>query len=465
MSKHLRAAAAALVGLATSIVIASGCNGQLRSTPSEITATTSQALSGDAGDVGSVASNNIPGTIVSAPLQLQVLTNSCGSNQAQQFFEVTNNGSAPINLSDISIQFWVYDTSGQAVIPHVWTGGCVTGVGGNPSCVHQVSGVTAAAIQFSPQCGPSATQQANWEITLADTDGGQLLPGATWSNIQSALNLANYSNFSPGTADWFSSCLTSSTYGPSGQFAVYYQGNLVLSPAGLYPGLTAPDCRLPSHAPFPAPTPTPQPQPPLSTAADVPVFLQWTYTSLPSQVDGGRAAILAVQGNEAIAQAIVNVLNNDPDLGHNLVAISVLGELRTQTGLQFFTNLLNTAPPTGTSLGSGFGTMPSAAVSLSMLQARAVDGLALMTSSAADALILNVIQTSTFSQVVARAVHDYLWVHGADGRTKLAALLDSQHQILLDRIDVYASGSTYNQRLAAFFAKHPDMNPPSPPIQ
>jgi hypothetical protein len=92
-----------------------------------------------------------------------------------------------------------------------------------------VQGVSPSATPFSPACGPTPTQQANWEIAITNADGAQLPPGATWSNIQSALNLANYSNFSPGTADWFSPCLTGASYAPSAQFAVYFQGNLVFS--------------------------------------------------------------------------------------------------------------------------------------------------------------------------------------------------------------------------------------------
>jgi hypothetical protein len=178
--------------------------------------------------------------LTSAPLQLQVLMNSCGANQAQQFFAVTNTGSTPIKLSDIGIKFWIDDSSGQTVVPHVWTGGCVTNVNGNPSCVHQVAGVSAAATSFSPACGPDATHQANWEIAVSDTDGATLPPGATWSNAQVALNLANYSNFSPGTASWFSPCVSGSSYVTDPHFAVYFQGSLVFSI-----GITAPDCRAP----------------------------------------------------------------------------------------------------------------------------------------------------------------------------------------------------------------------------
>jgi hypothetical protein len=176
----------------------------------------------------------------SPSLQLQVITNSCGANQTQDFFQVTNTGGSSINLSDISIKFWIDDTSGQTVVPHVWTGGCVVGVNGNPSCIHQVSGVTATSMPFSPACGPDATHQANTEITITDTDGSTLPPGASWNNIQSALNLANYGNFSPGTQDWYSPCLSGSSYVSDPHFAVYFQGNLVFSN-----GINAPDCRAP----------------------------------------------------------------------------------------------------------------------------------------------------------------------------------------------------------------------------
>jgi hypothetical protein len=194
----------------------------------------------------------------SASLRLEVLTNSCGQNQMQDFFRVVNTGTTAVKLSDIKIKLWAYDTSGQAVVPHVWTGGCITNVNGNPSCVHQVTGVTPAAATFSPACGPDADHQANWEVTISNTDETVLPPGATWDNLQSALNLADYSNFTPGTGKWFSPCLTGGTYVEDPHFALEYQGAMVF--AG---GINAPDCRAP-HGTQPITSYTP---PPPSTAA------------------------------------------------------------------------------------------------------------------------------------------------------------------------------------------------------
>lgn len=186
------------------------------------------------------ASERTSAIVSTAPLQVKELTNSCGANQVQDFFQVTNTGTTPVKLSDIKIKLWADDTSGQALVPHVSTGGCVSGANGNPSCVHQAAGVTASATSFSPACGPDAAHQANWEITLSTTDSATIPSGGTWNNIQAAFNLANFSNFTPGGHNWFSSCLTGSTYVADTHFALYYQGTLVFSN-----GIGAPSCRGP----------------------------------------------------------------------------------------------------------------------------------------------------------------------------------------------------------------------------
>jgi alpha-tubulin suppressor-like RCC1 family protein len=178
-------------------------------------------------------------------LQLEVSTASCAANGAQDFFEVINNGSAGVKLSDITIKFWIDDTSGNAVVPHVWTGGCLTNATG---CFHQVTGVTASATSFAPACGPDSSHQANWEITVSNTDPTVLGPGVNWTNIQTALNLANYSNFVPGSGSWFSPCLTSS-FAADSHFAVYNHGNLVFNSSS---GIPTPACRAPQGAQKPA---------------------------------------------------------------------------------------------------------------------------------------------------------------------------------------------------------------------
>lgn len=180
-------------------------------------------------------------SVYASGLKLQELTNSCGSNQAQQFFKVSNGTSSPIKLADLKIKFWVNETSVSAVVGALNTSGCIS-YQGNPSCVYQVpnSKMRITTTQLPSACGPDAAHQANWEITIESTDTTTLPAGGTWSNIQAALHLANYANFAPGSSSWYSPCLTGTTYQSDSHFSLYHRGALVYSSE-----ITAPDCRAP----------------------------------------------------------------------------------------------------------------------------------------------------------------------------------------------------------------------------
>lgn len=195
--------------------------------PGERTASTEQALNG-------------PG-VISTNLTLSTLTNSCGANQAQDFFQIANNTGAAVALSDLKIKFWVDETAAASLIASLNTPGCIVNPN-NTNCTYSVPGnkATISAIKFSPACGPDANHQANWEITIASTDTHTVPVGGTWSNVQAALRLANGANFTPGTSQWFSPCLAGSSYKADSRYALYYKDALVSAS-----GLNAPVCRAP----------------------------------------------------------------------------------------------------------------------------------------------------------------------------------------------------------------------------
>jgi len=193
----------------------------------------SEAITTDGGT--SDAGNS---STTSTQLELQVSENACAANLAQNYFEVTNGSAGSVALSDITVKFWINDTSGVPVAPEVSYGGCVTSPNG--ACVHTVSGVKITATPFSPACGPDANHQANWEIAVSTTDSTPLAVGQTWNNVQTAVNLSNYANFVPGTKTWFSGCGSGGPYAANPAFAVYDQGNMVFSN-----GINAPSCRAP----------------------------------------------------------------------------------------------------------------------------------------------------------------------------------------------------------------------------
>jgi len=178
------------------------------------------------------------GSVTAANLQLQVSKNACAGNMAQDYFKVTNATTAPVTLSQLSIKYWINDTNAASIVPAVWYGGCVTSASG--SCVHPVTGVTATAVRFAPACGPDASHQANWEITISTTDAFALAAGQIWSGVQSAVNLSTYGNFKPGTGTWYSGCAAGQPFASDPRFAVYLSGDLVTAQ-----GAQPPSCRAP----------------------------------------------------------------------------------------------------------------------------------------------------------------------------------------------------------------------------
>jgi hypothetical protein len=171
-----------------------------------------------------------------------------------------------VTLSDITLKFWADDTtSGQAMVGAVNFGGCF-----GPTCV-AVTGVAISALQFSPACGPDSTHQANWEITLSNTDTALLGGGVTWANVQTAVHLSSFANFSPGTGFWYSPCALGggSTYTNDLHDALYIRGNLVTVSGG-----TPPSCR-------PLPTCTPSGAAPSLVRAALDLLHGATATPIP----------------------------------------------------------------------------------------------------------------------------------------------------------------------------------------
>lgn len=173
---------------------------------------------------------------------LEEYTSSCGSNSVYHLFAVVNNGAA-VTLSDITIKFWPYDTSGVNLVGSISTGGCIW----NPTCSHNVTGLSMSALKFSPACGPTTTQMANWEMTVSTTDTTVLSGGTSWVGLQTLVTRSDSQPFVPGTSYWYSPCVMASTYSSNSHYAIYLKGNLVTASGGV-----PPSCR-------PLPTCTPKP--------------------------------------------------------------------------------------------------------------------------------------------------------------------------------------------------------------
>jgi len=219
-----------LTALLTALALAS-CGGLTSPQTDEAARTTSLAV---------VAAPSTPG-LTTTNLQLTVSENACDPKEAQEYFEVTNGTTSGVPLSSIQIKYWIYDTTGIPLAGQVWFGGCVRDSAG--TCLHPVSGVTAITQPVASACGPSASQQANWEITVSTTDSTVLAPGETWGDVQTAINLTTYAEFSPGSSTWFSPCGILQPFQLNPYFGLYVGGDLVDTL-----GITAPSCRAPQGA-------------------------------------------------------------------------------------------------------------------------------------------------------------------------------------------------------------------------
>jgi alpha-tubulin suppressor-like RCC1 family protein len=219
-------------GVLTAMVIALPACGATDRTVGDEIGTVSQA--------GTEASSGIS----NAKLQVRTLMNSCGANQAQDFFEIVNNGSRPVALSDIKLRFWIYETSASDLITAINYPGCIINAG-NPSCVYPVPASKASikSERFSPATGSDATHQANREVTVSFKDSRTIPAGGKLSNLQVALRLPNGATFTPGAAEWYSPCqigTTGSAYAEDHHFSLYHKDNLVYAS-----GVNAPPSRAP----------------------------------------------------------------------------------------------------------------------------------------------------------------------------------------------------------------------------
>ena len=281
----------------------------------------------------------------SAGLQLEEFT-TCSASQANQTFEIINTGTTALNLSQITVKLWADDTSGTALVGGINYGGCV-----GSSCT-AVAGVGATAANFTPACGPDSTHQANWEITLSDTDSGTLAAGMTWVNLQAVEHLSSWANLSPGTADWYSPCNVGSglTYTNDLHYAVYYQGNLVAASGG-----TPPSCRAAATCTPAGATGTPTATPTLTPMASPTFTATRTVTSTATRT-------VTATSTRTPTVAVSSTPTNSPDTTPTATSTSTVTKTSTPTTSRTPTRTV-TPTNTATATGASTGTATSSATS------------------------------------------------------------------------------------------------------
>jgi hypothetical protein len=210
----------------------------------------------------------------------------------------------------------------------------------------------------------------------------------------------------------------------------------------------------------------PPSQPPsFKRAEDVPGFVSWAAASVVDEREAVRAAIHAARDNDDVAEALINEIERWRSVDHSrtLVALAVLGEMRSRTGENFLREFVNRPMPDGGTIVDGENIEATA---VATLQAKAVAGLAYMKSPSNDAEVLRLAGAHPSRIVRAEAINSYLFNHGdsAAARAQLARTVRQDELIFVDRVrrNPGEKSLSFNRKLAAFLKAHPEAVPPPP---
>lgn len=213
-------------------------------------------------------------------------------------------------------------------------------------------------------------------------------------------------------------------------------------------------------------------QPPALTARGedarraVAAFIDWAGASLPEEHEDGRKALTAARENPDIVKAFTEEISAAQKTDHSraLLALSLLGEMRSPNAEEFLRQFVNQPFPT-----DGHKTTEGEIIeqtALATLQAKAIDGLAFLNSASANEEVLT--QVSKHPSIIVRseAISAYLWNQKdkeAARRTLLQRVLKGEERYIdqITRVEGERAGSL-NPKLEAYLKAHPEVVPPAP---
>jgi hypothetical protein len=198
----------------------------------------------------------------------------------------------------------------------------------------------------------------------------------------------------------------------------------------------------------------------------VAAFIDWAGASLPEEHEDGRKALEAARRNKDVVKAFADEITKAQRTDHSraLLALALLGELRSPDAEQFLRDFVNQPFPT-----EGHKTTEGEIIeqtALGTLQAKAIDGLAYLQSARADEEVLS--QVSRHPSIIVRseAISAYLWNQKdkeAARRTLLQHVLKGEERYIdqITRVEGERA-SSFNPKLEAYLKAHPEVVPPAP---
>ncbi len=194
-------------------------------------------------------------------------------------------------------------------------------------------------------------------------------------------------------------------------------------------------------------------------------FISWASLSAPSEREDARREIAAAASNPEIVRSVIEDVRSSyqEDHGRALIGLAILGEMRGSDGERFFREFVRMPLPREGTVVEGEILEQTA---LATLQAKAVEGLAFLRTPEADAEVMRLAGEHESIIVRAEAISAYLWNHGDtdEARKALAPHVRPEERILLDRVRRVSgeSAESFDGKLKAFLAAHPEAVPPAP---
>lgn len=193
-------------------------------------------------------------------------------------------------------------------------------------------------------------------------------------------------------------------------------------------------------------------------------FLDWAGAAPAGQREEIRRVLEAARDYKAVASTFCEEAKRtaESDFTRSLLALSVLGEMRSPVGRQCFQELLHRPFPDKGIVADGENVEQT---KLAMLQAKAVDGLAYLREAASDSEVLWAVGKHPSRIVRAEAIEAYLWNHkdSTEARSTLLKYVQPRERIFVDRVrrEPSEEAGVFNRKLETFLKAHPEAAAPT----
>ncbi len=213
-------------------------------------------------------------------------------------------------------------------------------------------------------------------------------------------------------------------------------------------------------------------QPPALTARGeeankaVAAFIDWAGASLPEEHEDGRKALAGARANADIVKAFAAEITRAQKTDHSraLLALALLGEMRSPAAEEFLRQFVNQPFPEG-GTRTEEGEIPEQ-TALAQLQAKAIDGLAYLRSPSADEEVLAQVKQHPSIIVRSEAISAYLWNQQdkAAARRELLNFVRKEDERYIDQITRQEGerAASFNPKLEAYLKAHPEVAAPAP---